>query len=334
MSLRSRAVSTVFARSPLRVSFGGGGTDLPSYYRERGGFVVSAAIDKYVYMLVTSGFQSRFRLKHLEWEEADHHDDITHPILRETLARHWNGSPVELASVADAPPGTGLGSSGAYTVCALKALRHIKGDAPAPGELAELASELEIDVLERNVGKQDQYVSAHGGLCAMTFNADDTVDVRPLRLDPATLAALHDRFLLFFSGEVRSASEMFSHQVARTQAGDAEVRSKLDRTKEIAQEVCAALEAGDVERCGELMNEQWEVKRARGPGVVTDRIAELRELALRAHAGGVTLMGAGGGGFLLVYAPDPERVRTELERAGAPELPFEIDAAGCAATLY
>ena len=188
MTLPSRAVATVFARAPLRVSFGGGGTDLPSYYRDHGGFVVSAGIDRYVYMLVTNGFQSRFRLKHLEWEEADHPDEVTHPILREALARHWDGSPLEIASVADALPGTGLGSSGSYTVCVLSALQKIRGEQSTPGELAELASELEIDVLERRVGKQDQYVSAHGGLCAMTFNPDDTVEVRELELDEGAAA--------------------------------------------------------------------------------------------------------------------------------------------------
>ena len=327
-------MSTVFARAPLRVSFGGGGSDLPSYYRERGGFVVSAAIDRSVYMLVTSGFQSRFRLKHLEWEEADHHDDITHPILREALARHWDGGPLELASVADAPPGTGLGSSGAYTVCVLNALHSIRGEEVDPGRLAELASELEIDVLERTVGKQDQYIAAHGGACALTFNADDTVEVRPLRLGPGTVDALRDRFLLFFTGEARSASDMFGHQVSRSLAGDEAMAAQLDRTKALAREACAALEAGDLGRCAELMNEQWEVKRERAPGTVTERVAELRKLALGAGAAGVNLMGAGGGGFLLIYAPEPVPVRAALERAGAAELPFEIAPAGCASTLF
>jgi len=327
-------VSTVFAKAPLRVSFGGGGTDLPSYYRERGGFVVSAAIDRYVYLLVTSGFQSRFRLKHLEWEEAEHHDDITHPILRETLARHWSGGPLEIASVADAPPGTGLGSSGAYTVCVLAALHRMRGDRLSAGELAELASEIEIDVLERTVGKQDQYVAAHGGVCAMTFRPDDGVEVRPLALDAEVARAFRERFLLFFTGGVRSASDMFGHQVSRTLAGDTEMTGNLDRTKEIAREMCSALEEGDLSRCGELLDEQWEIKRRRAPGAVTERIEELRDEARRAGAGGVTLMGAGGGGFLLAYAPDPEPVRAALERAGAPELTFAIDSEGCAATLY
>jgi len=327
-------VSTVVARTPLRVSLGGGGTDLPSYYRERGGFVVSAAIDRYVYMLVTSGFQSRYRLKHLEWEEADRPADIAHPILRAALVRHWRGAPLEIASVADAPPGTGLGSSGAYTVCILRALHAMRDERLSAGELAALASEIEIEVLERSVGKQDQYVSAHGGLCAMTFHPDDRVEVRKLAVEDGLEAALRERFMLFFAGGTRSASEMFDHQVSRTLAGDAEVAADLDRTKQVAQAMCAALEAGELPRCGELMNEQWELKRRRAPGAVTERIEKLRSEARRSGAGGVALMGAGGAGFLLAYAPDPEPVRAALERAGAPELTFGLDADGASAARY
>jgi D-glycero-alpha-D-manno-heptose-7-phosphate kinase len=327
-------VSTVFAKAPLRVSFGGGGTDLPSYYRERGGFVVSAAIDKHVYMLVTTRYQARFRLKHLEWEEVDHHDEITHPILRAALARHWDGRPLEIASVADAPPGTGLGSSGAYTVCALRALLGLRGEEPSAAELAELASEIELDMLERQVGKQDQYVSAHGGLQAMTFHRDGTVELRRLELPEQTLTALSERFLLFFTGEERSASEMFNHQVSRTLAGDEEMASNLDRTKAIAAEVCAALEGGDLDGCAELMNQQWEIKRSRAPGLVTERIEALRRTAVDAGAVGVTLMGAGGGGFLLAYSERPEETRHALHAAGAPELRFALSAEGATASLY
>ena len=327
-------MSTVFARAPLRVSFGGGGTDLPSWYRANGGFVVSAAIDKYVYMLATSRFQTRFTLKHLEWEEADHHDDVTHPILREAIARHGDGSPLEIASVADVPPGTGLGSSGAYTVCALRALHTLRGLDPGAAEVAGLASELEIEVLERSVGKQDQYVSAHGGVCALTFNPDESVDVRRLDLSDEVLGALRERFLLFFTGGERSASAMFGHQVNATLSGDEAMAANLARTQELAREVCAALEAGDLGRCGELMNEGWEVKRSRAPGLVTERMQELRDLALDAGAAGVTLMGAGGAGFLLVYAPDPGRVRPALTGAEAPELPFAVDAEGSSAQVF
>jgi D-glycero-alpha-D-manno-heptose-7-phosphate kinase len=324
-------VSVVATRAPLRVALGGGGTDLPSYYREHGGFVVSTAIDRYVQMALSRSFQHRFRLKHLEWEEADEPAGIRHPILRETLRRHWNGDPLELASVSDAPPGTGLGSSGAYAVCAIKALRLAAGADAEPGELAEAACEIEIEVLERPIGKQDQYAAAYGGVRSYTFNPDDTVDVRELDLPEETLAALRDRFLLFFSGTERSASDVLSGQVLGTQSGSAEVRRALDTIGELARETCAALEAGDLARVAELMNEHWDAKRGRAPGTVTQEMDDLRDLALRSGADGVSSLGAGGGGFLLVQTDEPERTRAAMESAGAPELAFGLDAHGCVA---
>jgi D-glycero-alpha-D-manno-heptose-7-phosphate kinase len=319
----------IVTRAPLRVSLGGGGTDLPSHYRERGGFVVSAAIDKYVHMLTSAAFRPRYVLKHLEWEEVDDPEEIRHPILREALSRHWNGRPLELASIADVPPGTGLGSSGSYTVCVLKALRLAAGEDAPPAELAEAASEIEIDALGRTVGKQDQYAAAYGGVCAYTFNRDDTVDVRRLELGPEARRTLREEFLLFYTGRKRSASEVLSHQVKRTLAGDREVARNLARTEELARQTCAALEAGDLSGWGAVMDEQWEIKRARAPGAVPNAIEELRGVARRSGALGVMLMGAGGGGFLLAYSPAPDRTRKAMEEAGAPELRFDIDGGGC-----
>ena len=324
-------MGAIGTRAPLRVALGGGGTDLPSYYREHGGFVVSTAIDRYVQMLVSESFQRRFRLKHLEWEEVDDAAGVQHPILREALLRHWDGGALELASVADAPPGTGLGSSGAYAVCAIKALRLAAGGDAAPGELAEAACSIEIDALGRSVGKQDQYAAAFGGVRAYTFNPDESVDVRRLELSAETLAALRDEFLLFFSGRERSASDVLSGQVSGTQAGDAGVGRALDRIHALARETCAALEAGDVAGCGELMNEQWDAKRGRAPGTVTPELDELRAVSRRAGGRGAVPLGAGGGGFLLVYAPDPGRVREAMAQAGAPELRFGLDDRGCVA---
>ena len=165
------AMSVVFSRAPLRISLGGGGTDLPSYYREHGGFLVSGAIDKYVYMLTHTVFQRRYRMKYSEMEEVDEIDEIRHPILRETLLRHWRGNPLEIASVADVPAGTGMGSSGAYTVCLLKGLAHARRTSITPGALAEAACEIEIDVLKEPVGKQDPYVAAHGGILRVHIRA-------------------------------------------------------------------------------------------------------------------------------------------------------------------
>jgi D-glycero-alpha-D-manno-heptose-7-phosphate kinase len=322
-------MGAIVARAPLRVALGGGGTDLPSYYQRHGGFVVSTAIDRYVHMVVSPDFHERFRLKHLELEEAERAADVRHPILREALVRHWNGAPLELASVADAPPGTGLGSSGAYAVCAIHALRAAAGAQPAPGELAEAACEIEIGVLGRMVGKQDQYAAAFGGVRAYTFNPDDSVDVRELSLPARVRRALREEFLLFYTGLERSASDVLSGQVTGTEAGDESVARALDRLHELARDTCAALEAGELERCAELMNEQGEAKRARAPGTVIAEIDALRERALGAGAIGAVGLGAGGGGFVLVYTPDPERTRAALRDVR--ELRFGPDAQGSVA---
>jgi D-glycero-alpha-D-manno-heptose-7-phosphate kinase len=312
-------MQSVVVRAPLRVALGGGGSDLPSYYRKHGGFVVSTAIDRYVYIVMSTQFQSRFRLKHLEWEEADHPREVRHPILREALLHHWSGGPIELASVSDVPPGTGLGSSGAYAVCAIQALT---GGELEPAELAEAACHLEIDVLGRAIGKQDQYAAAFGGIRAYTFNPDDSVDVRELRLSEEVRRALRDQFLLFFTGQERSASEIL---------GAGQLEEALHRLKELAGETSRALEAGDLERVGELMDLHWEAKRRRAPGTVTEHMDRLREHALRAGARAVISLGAGGGGFLLVYTPDPQRTRGALAEDGVPELEFGLDGAGCTA---
>jgi D-glycero-alpha-D-manno-heptose-7-phosphate kinase len=315
-------VAVTATRAPLRVALGGGGTDLPAYYREHGaGFVVSTAIDRYVQVAVSTSFQQRFRLKHLEWEEVDAAEHVRHPILRETLLCHWSGGPIELASVADAPPGTGLGSSGAYAVCAIKALELAAGVECGPAELAEAACAIEIDRLGLAVGKQDQYAAAFGGVRAYTFNPDDSVTVRDLDLSAEVLDALRERFLLFFSGRERSASEVLSG--TRMEA--------LERLHRLALDTCAALEAGDLAACGELMNESWEAKRDRAPGTVLPEMDELRELALRSGGSGVLSLGAGGGGFLLALSDDPERTREAMREAGAPELSFGLDEAGCVA---
>jgi D-glycero-alpha-D-manno-heptose-7-phosphate kinase len=233
--------------------------------------------------------------------------------------------------VSEAPAGTGLGSSGAYTVALLKALRLLAHSDPVPHELAEAASEVEIELAGRSVGKQDQYAAAFGGVRAYTFNPDDTVEARELALSGEVLRSLRDEFLLFYTGEARSASDVLSHQVSRTLAGDSEATDNLHRAKELARDTCFALEGGDLKRCAELMAGHWELKRSRAPGAVTDRADELRSVAEGAGALGVMLMGAGGGGFLLAYTPDPAATRSAMEAAGAPELRFDVDTTGCVA---
>ncbi len=325
-------MSLIFSRAPLRISLGGGGTDLPSYYREHGGFLVSGAIDKYVYMLTHTVFQRRYRMKYSELEEVDEIADIRHPILRETLLRHWRGNPLEIASVADVPAGTGMGSSGAYTVCLLKGLAQARRTSITAGALAEAACEIEIDVLGEPVGKQDPYVAAHGGICAYSFHPDGTVDVEPLELDPGVLRRMRDQLLLFYTGASRSASKVLADQDERSKAGDREMLENLHRTKELGARSRELLQSGDLDGYGELMHDHWEHKRRRSPGMSDEQIDRLYTLARRSGCIGGKLVGAGGGGFLLVYATRPADIRQAMAAAGVTELVFDFEFAGASAS--
>jgi len=327
-------MSVIFTRAPLRVSLGGGGTDLPSYYEQDGGFLVSGAIDKYVYMLTHTVFQKRYRMKYSSTEEVDDPAEIQHPILRETLRKHWRGNPLEIAAVADVPAGTGMGSSGAFTVCLLKALTMAKRTSITPGALADAACDIEINVLGEPVGKQDQFVSAHGGICAYTFHPGGVVEVEPLELPESTLRKLRNNLLLFFTGEARSASAILQDQVERTEAADSEMVENLHRTKEMGLESRRLLVEGELESYAELMHEHWLNKRRRSPGMRNERVDELYTLARRSGCLGGKLIGAGGGGFLLVYAQRPDDTRQAMAAAHAQELPFDFEFQGAFGSEY
>jgi D-glycero-alpha-D-manno-heptose-7-phosphate kinase len=330
----ARVDQAVVARAPLRIPLGGGGTDLPSHYREHGGFAVSATIDRHVHVMLSTAFARRFRLKHLEWEEVERPEEIRHPILRAAVEHHWDGTPFELASVGDVLPGTGLGSSSAYTVGVLRALATARGEELTPEQLAERACRLEIEHLRQSVGVRDQYAIAAGGVTAVTITPDDgdaDVTVRRLDVSDATLDGLRDRFLLFFAGERREASQSMLSPLVEG-SGDAAMTRNLLRTAEIARDVAAALEVGDLAAVGALMNEQWELKLARTPDAITERIAELQAVAVgEGRAGGAVLGGAGGGGFVLVYSEYPEATRAAMAAVDAPELRFAIEQRGCTA---
>ncbi len=327
-------MSVIFSRAPLRISMGGGGTDLPSYYREHGGTWVSGAIDKYVYMLTHTVFQRHYRMKYSETEEVDDPRKIQHPILRETLLRHWKGDPLEIASVADVPAGTGMGSSGAFTVCLIKGLTHARRMSITAGALAEAACDIEMGVLGEPVGKQDPYVAAHGGICAYTVGADGVVAVEPLEIGPNTLRKLRDHLLLFYTGEARSASYVLADQDRRSREGDAAMIENLHLTKELGLRSRELLVAGDLERYASLMDEHWQTKRRRSEGMANDRIDDLYTLARRSGALGGKLVGAGSGGFLLVYAERPQDTREAMSAAGVSEMPFDFEFTGAQSIEY
>lgn len=319
----------IIARSPLRITLGGGGTDLPSYYREHEGFLVSAAIDKYVYVNVMRPFTEGIYLKYSQLEHVEKIADVRHPIIREALQMLGFRTPqVEITTLADIPAGTGLGSSGSFTTALLKALythrkRHLHQE-----ELAELACHIEIDRLGEPIGKQDQYIAAVGGVTCFTFHEDDKVTATPLGISMDTMFDLEDNLLLFFTGFSRSASGILKDQQVRSQKNDANMLNNLHYVKDLGYRSKDALEAGDTVRFGELMHEHWEHKKRRSGGMSNPRIDEWYELGMRNGAVGGKLVGAGGGGFLMFLAHDRNKLRHTMTKAGLEEVRFKFDFEG------
>jgi D-glycero-alpha-D-manno-heptose-7-phosphate kinase len=315
----------LITRTPLRVSLGGGGTDLPSYYREFGGLVISAAITKYVYIGINRTFTDDYFLKYSELERVRNVDEVRHPIIREALTLHPVGPSVEIVSLADIPSGTGLGSSGTFAVGLLKALHAFKREHIVTGALAEEACHVEIDRLGRAVGKQDQYIAAFGGLTRFEFCAGGEVEVSPLRVSNETLHDLEEHLLLFFTGYAREADAILSDQKARSESSDRSMLENLHAVASIGRRVGDALENGDPQRFGELMHEHWEYKRSRSDAMSSTDIDRWYELARANGALGGKLVGAGAGGFLMFYATRPDELRAALQAEGLVELRFAFD---------
>jgi D-glycero-alpha-D-manno-heptose-7-phosphate kinase len=319
----------IIARSPLRITLGGGGTDLPSYYRGHEGFLVAAAIDKYVYVTVTRPFTPGIYLKYSALERVASVDHVRHPILREALALQELRTPqIEITTLADIPAGTGLGSSGSFTTALLKALSAHRRKLIHPQELAELACHLEIERLHEPIGKQDQYIAAYGGLTCFTFHKDDRVTVEPLLVSMDTMFDLEDNLLLFFTGFSRSAAGILQDQQTRSQASDEEMLRNLHYVKELGFRSRAALECGNLVQFGELMHEHWEHKKRRSGRMSNEQIDEWYRLARRSGAVGGKLVGAGGGGFLMFYATDRNLLRHAMTNAGLEEVRFKFDFEG------
>jgi D-glycero-alpha-D-manno-heptose-7-phosphate kinase len=319
----------IIARSPLRVSLGGGGTDLPSYYREHEGFLLAAAIDKYVFVTVMRPFTRGVFLKYSNLEHVEQIPEIKHPIIREVLTMEGLEVPqVEITTLADIPSGTGLGSSGSFTTALIKAVYAHRRKLILPQDLAELACHVEIDRLQEPIGKQDQYIAAYGGLTCFTFHKDNRVTAKPLKISQETLYDLEDHLLLFFTGFSRSAGGILKDQKVRTQKNDNEMLKNLHYVKELGLRSQEALEKGDGEGFGKIMHEHWEHKKKRSGGMSNPKIDEWYELGMKNGAVGGKLVGAGGGGFLMFYAGDRQRLRLAMARAGLEEVRFRFDFEG------
>ena len=318
----------IIVRSPLRISIGGGGTDLPSYYRDWGGFVVSAAIDKYVYVIMHETFRREILLKYSKLETVVDINQIRHPIIRE--AAKYLGMQVnfELASMADIPAGTGLGSSGSFTCATLKAFHTYNHNVITPEALAWEACHIEIDRLKNPIGKQDQYISALGGLTALTFNKDDSVTSKKVNISRETLFDLEDHLLLFFTGFARSASTILSEQNTKSLSNDKEMLANLHFVKDIGLLSQKALEKGDLHGYAKMMNDHWEYKKRRSPAMSNPQIDRWYKVGMDNGAMGGKLIGAGGGGFLMFYTDDTARLRHAMAKENLSEVRFRFDFEG------
>jgi D-glycero-alpha-D-manno-heptose-7-phosphate kinase len=319
----------IIARSPLRVTLGGGGTDLPSYYEKFGGFLIAAAIDKYVYITLHDTFVPDLIVKYSELERVAEARELKHPIIREAFAMlEASGHSLELSSMADIPAGTGLGSSGSFTTALLKALHAHKRNLVHPAELAEQACEIELGRLKEPIGKQDQYIAAYGGITCFKFLESGKVEAWPLKISSETRDNLEDNLLLFFTGYSRSASAILKEQDQKSKSDDKGMIENLHFVKDLGLQSQKALESGNLPEFARLMDVHWQRKKQRSGGMSNLKINEWYDLAMANGALGGKLIGAGGGGFLMFYAEEKTKLRHTMTKAGLQEVRFRFDFEG------
>jgi len=319
----------IIARSPLRISLGGGGTDLPSYYEKFGGFLIAGAIDKYVYITLHENFTPDLIVKYSKLERVENASKLEHPIIREAFDLvGLDGRGLELTSMADIPSGTGLGSSGSFTTALLKALHAQKKDLIHPAELATEACDIELNRLHEPIGKQDQYIAAFGGLTCFKFLLGGKVEAWPLKVSEETRDNLEDNLLLFFTGYSRSASAILKEQDVKSKSDDKGMIENLHFVKDLGLQSQAALEGGNLHEFARLMDVHWQRKKQRSGGMSNPKINEWYDVAMANGALGGKLIGAGGGGFLMFYAEDKAKLRHAMRTAGLKEVRFRFDFEG------
>ena len=315
----------IIVQTPLRISLFGGGTDFHSFFLEEGGCVLSSAIDKYIFVTIKGRFDQKLRIGYTRTEMADEVDQIQHEMIREALRLTGVERGIEITTMGDIPSeGSGLGSSSTVTVGVLHALYAYRGEMVSAEKLAQEACEIEIQMLKKPIGIQDQYIAALGGFRFIEFCRDGCVHSERIKMSPETRRALNDNFLLFFTGVSRAASSILNEQATNIPARKAE----LLEIKEMAYHARREIEEGNLDSLGTLLHRSWELKKRLAGPISNGYINELYQTARRAGAIGGKITGAGGGGFLLLYVPYAcqENVRTALR--GLQELPFRLDAEG------
>ena len=319
----------IIVRSPLRISLGGGGTDLASYYSHHEGFLLSAAINKYVYVTITKPFSPGIFLKYSEIEKTDHVDRVKHKIIREALKiYHKHNSQIEITTLSDIPAGTGLGSSGSFTTSLVKALNVFNRFHISHEEIAQVACDIEINKLGEPIGKQDQYISSYGGISAFAFHKDESVVTNSLVLDQSIISKLEDNLLLFFTGFSRDASSILKDQNDKSKTRDLDMINNLHYVKDIGYKSKIAIENGLLDDFGHLMHEHWQNKKNRSKGMSNSEIDLWYEDGIKADAIGGKVVGAGGGGFLMFYTNDPEKLRSAMTKHKLEEVRFKFDFEG------
>lgn len=321
-------VEFLMTRTPLRISLGGGGTDLKSYYEKRGGFFISGAIDKYIYISMHQTFSKEIILKYSKMEKVERISEIHNDIVRETLKLHDINDSIEINSIANIPSGTGLGSSGTFGAGLLKSIYAFKKQPTSPYQIADESTRIQADILKRPIGKQDQFIASYGGITAFEIDRKGNVTVIPLKITRDTLDRLEDNLLMFFTGFSRSADTLLKDQDDKSKKSDTDILDNLDFIKRLGHRSKEALELGDLDTFGKILHEHWVHKKKRSNKMSNPDIDKWYNVAIEGGALGGKLIGAGGGGFLLFYAKEPERVRAAMKKEGLEEIRFKFDFEG------
>ncbi len=324
----------IITRTPFRVTLGGGGTDLPSYYEKHGGFILAMGIDKYMYVITNPpGMDRKIRVRYSQTEIVDHASELKHDLAREALRYHGIEDQMEIASMADLPAGTGLGSSGAYLVGLLAALHQYRRDYVSLETLAEEACYIELNVLKKRIGKQDQYMAAFGGLTVLEITHQGAVEVRHLTLRESALATLVARTHIYYTGLLHDALDVLQPQDAAMRAAtpsSSRVEESLNGIKDLGYRSCEAIEAERFDDWGCMLHEHWERKKRLSDKISVPWVDEVYEQARKEYGVlGGKIIGAGGGGFLMLYCPnDGARLEDFMAQRGMPRLYYNVEREG------